>query len=86
MIRDTSYRFGEWEFRASVDEVWDGRREAVILLTGRQSFILKQLIAAWPEYVPKIERMALYRLREKVGSELIIIDRRGYRFNPEAVL
>ena len=51
-----------------------------------QMQIFAEELAAWPEYVPKIEMMALYRLREKVGSELIIIDRRGYRFNPEAVL
>ena len=86
MIRDTSYRFGEWEFRASVDEVWDGRREAVILLTGRQSFILKQLIAAWPASVPKSEKMTISRLRAKLGRDLIVSDRRGYRFSPEAVL
>ena len=86
MIQETSYRFGKWEFRAAVGEVWDGRRETVVLLTSVQTYLLQQLIAAWPASVPKSEKMTISRLRAKLGRDLIVSDRRGYRFSPEAVL
>ena len=84
----TSYRFGAWEFRPVVCEVWDVRRETAVLLTTTQSELLKRLIQEFPMYVPKLQnqKQVIYALRAKLGGGVIVSDRRGYRFNPEAIL
>ncbi len=87
--RDSAVRFGDWEFRPAVCEVWNHKSETVIMLTIDQAYILKRLIAAWPEFVhpsKDVSKTLIKRLRARIGVALIPIDRRGYRFNPEAVL
>ena len=87
-IASTSYRFGDWEFRPVVCEVWDVPRQTVVLLTYAQSELLERLIAAFPAYVSKLQdqKGVIYHLRRKLGAGVIVSDRRGYRFRPEAVL
>ena len=85
-IASTSYRFGEWEFRPVVHEVLIG--EEVVGLTILQTVMLLRLIEAYPAYVSKLrdKKTTVYQLRHKLGKGLIVSDRDGYRFRPEAVL
>lgn len=79
-----SWRFGQWEFRPTVGEVWyDGD---VIILTFRETDTLKAIIDAWPEWVNKLDKQVVMRVRRKVGPALIQSSRKGYRFRPQEVM
>jgi len=53
-----------------------------------QTVMLLRLIEAYPDYISKLrdKKTTVYQLRHKLGKGLIVSDRDGYRFRPEAVL
>lgn len=84
------YRFGAWQFLPETGEV---RRNGALLhqLTPTHAGVLKDLVAAYPAYVPADShghlKLVVSRLRKQIGFAAIEnVQVWGYRFNPTAVM